>query len=177
MVLVYCFSVVINETSLLLSKFITNQKSYSKYFVFIILVKSLITCFHKNFLKMWTSQRFPLRYNYPVFVCVCILCLIDLNFIPHYSRHQLSLSSRSFFILTIWQLGHLPYYKLITSLHWVLLLDLVLLCCTQKPSCILATPTRKQCHHRPMHQIRSLPDARPFFTRAAEEQAVGPHYC
>ena len=101
MVLVYCFSVVINETSLLLSKFITNQKSYSKYFVFIILVKSLITCFHKNFLKMWTSQRFPLRYNYPVFVCVCILCLIDLNFIPHYSRHQLSLSSRSFFILAI----------------------------------------------------------------------------
>ena len=36
----------------------------------------------------------------------------------------------------------------------------------------LATPGREQCHHRPIHQLWLLPNARPFVARAAEEQAV-----
>ena len=51
------------------------------------------------------------------------------------------------------------------------------------PSCLpcsssqdLATPGREKCHHRSIRQLRSLPNARPFVARAAEEQAVGSHY-
>ena len=40
----------------------------------------------------------------------------------------------------------------------------------------LTTPGRKQCHHRPIRHLRSLSDACPFVSRAAEEQDVRPHY-
>ena len=41
----------------------------------------------------------------------------------------------------------------------------------------LATPGSEQWHDCSICQFWSLPNARPFFARSAEEQAVGPHYC
>ena len=81
-----------------------------------------------------------------------------------------------FAIPDIRRLQSLPFYMPKTFLQPIRVLDFLYSCPTPLTPLDLTKPGREQWHHRPMRQLWSLPNARPFVARDAEEQAVRYHY-
>ena len=74
------------------------------------------------------------------------------------------------------RLQFLPCYTLNTFTHPTQVLEFFSSCTSRLSPLDLTTPGREKCHHRPIRQLCLLSNARPFVTRAAEEQAVISHY-
>ena len=113
-----------------------------------------------------------------VCVCVCViyilstLILVATIYVIDYFR-----SPGPFAIPAIRQIRCLPCYTPTTFPHRIRVLDLVYSLHSLQYPLNLFTPGRKKCHHRPIHQLRLLLDARPFVPRYAEEYDIRPHYC
>ena len=110
-------------------------------------------------------------------VCVCViyvyLTLNILHTIPVVGYLRLP---GPFAIPAILRIRRLPCYTPIIFPHRVRVFDLIYYRHSRQHPLDLATPGQDQCHHRPIRQLWSLPDARPFVARDVEEQAVRPHY-
>ena len=113
-----------------------------------------------------------------VYVCVCVIYIYSaLNIfhtIPVVDYFQLT---GPIAIPALLIIQRLPCYTPTTIRHRTLLLDLLLSCRPLMSPLYLTLPRRDQCHHRPIRQIISLMNARPFLLWTAEDKAVRPQYC
>ena len=112
-----------------------------------------------------------------VCVCVCVTYVYSTFNLLHiiYDAGELRLPY-SFDLPAIRQLRSLPCYTPTTFPNPFRVLDFS----SSRPYLLypvyLTSPGREQCHHRPIRQLKLLPDAHPFVARAVEEQAVRTHY-
>ena len=113
-----------------------------------------------------------------VCVCVCVTYVLSTVYLLHFISNPNCLRLPiPVCVPDIRRLRSLPCYTPTTAHPLSHIPNIV----PSRPSCSipldLATPRRKQCHHRSIRQLWSLPNALPFFARATKEQAVRPHYC
>ena len=120
------------------------------------------------------KSRVALKDHFCVCVTYVLLTVYILHFIsdPNFLRLPVPVC-----IPAIRRLRSLPCYTPTTSHPLFRIPDFVPSRLSRRVPLDLATPGREQFHHRSIRQLRFLPNARPFVARAAEEQAVRPHYC
>ena len=113
-----------------------------------------------------------------VCVCVCVTYVLSNFYLLHFISNPKFLHLPvPVYIPAIRRLRYLRCYLPIS----INPLSSVFGVSPSRPSCYLsqdsATPGHKQCHHCSICQLWFLLNACPFVVRAAEDQAVRPHYC
>ena len=102
-----------------------------------------------------------------VCVCACVIyVLLNLTIFHTIPVVDFLCISDPFAIPATRRLRCLHCYTPTNIHHHVRLLDFVLSRHPQVSRRSLNPPRREQCHHRPIRQLRSLPDAHPFFLRS-----------
>ena len=101
--------------------------------------------------------------------CVCVTYVLSTLFLFHTIPilHYLRLPG-TFSITAIRRLWHLCYFMPTAYDHLVQLLVLLLSRCPRMYPLDLTLPRRNRCHHRPIHQLRSLPYACLFVPQTVE---------
>ena len=105
-----------------------------------------------------------------VCVCVCVKYVLLTVYLLHFiSNPNILRLPFPFCIPAIPRLRYLPCYTSKTVDLLFLIPNVVLSHPSHYSPLDLGTPGHEQCHHRPIRQLWSLSNARPFFARAAEE--------
>ena len=117
----------------------------------------------------WTSRGHTDTTLWCVSVCLCAIYVYStLNLFHTIPVFDFLCLPSPFTIPVIRRLQCIPCYKLIAIPRHVCFLALVPSLCPLRSPLNLTLPRRKQCHHRPILQLRLLTDAHIFVPRAAD---------